>query len=82
MTKVFGLNQTVAYLRLYRESLRLQISKFCPLMLKNKVHPVCCIILLFIKSQTINNFKNKIMIKIDDNGIFALVNVIAIGGLE
>ena len=82
MTKVFGLDQTVAYLRLYRGSLRLQISKFCPLMLKNKVHSVCCIILLFIKSQTINNFKNKIMIKIDDNGIVALVNVIAIGGLE
>ena len=36
----------------------------------------------FIKSQTINNFKNKIMIKIDDNGIVDLVNVIAIGGLE
>ena len=80
LTKVFGLDQTVAYLRLYRESLHLQISKFCPLMLKNTsgmLHPT-----FFIKSRPLNNFKNKIMIKIHDNGIVALVNVITIGGLE
>jgi hypothetical protein len=36
----------------------------------------------FYQKPDYNNFKNKIMIKIDDNGIVALVNVIAIGGLE
>ena len=69
----------MAYLRLYRESLRLQISKFCPLMLKYIRYVASY---FFIKSRPINNFKNKIMIKIDDNGIVALVNVITIGGLE